>query len=119
MIARAPVLDRLTALELFLLLWDDYGRSNDIGGPAVCGGASLLDCDGRVRIEAVRERPQPRLQLVPRKAWICLRSAAESGRILIINQAAPLRGAAGPALAPGLRPWRPRPGARRADFSSG
>ena len=64
MIARAPVLDRLTALELFLLLWDD------IGGPAVCGGASLLDCDGRVRIEAVRERPHPRVHLVPRKAWI-------------------------------------------------
>ena len=70
MIARAPVLDRLTASELFLLLWDDYGWSNDIGGPAVCGGASLLDGDGRVRIEAVRERLEPRLHLVPRKAWI-------------------------------------------------
>ena len=41
--ARAPVLDQLTASELFLLLWDDYGWSNDIGGPAVCGGANLLD----------------------------------------------------------------------------
>ena len=64
MIARAPVLDRLTASELFLLLWDDYDWSNDIGRPAVCGGASLLGRGGRVRIEAVRERPQRRVHLV-------------------------------------------------------
>jgi diacylglycerol O-acyltransferase / wax synthase len=29
-----PLLRRLTASDLFLLLWDDYGWSSDIGGLA-------------------------------------------------------------------------------------
>jgi hypothetical protein len=61
-----PVLERLTASDLFLLLWDDYGWSTDIGGLAILDGASLLDHDGRVRIEAIREQLKPRLHLVPR-----------------------------------------------------
>jgi diacylglycerol O-acyltransferase / wax synthase len=64
--AEARLLERLTASDLFLLMWDDYGWSSDIGGLAVLDGASLLDRDGRVRIEAVRSRLEPRLQLVPR-----------------------------------------------------
>jgi diacylglycerol O-acyltransferase len=64
--AGTPVLERLTASDLFLLMWDDYGWSSDIGGLAVCDGTSLLDRDGRVRIEAVRTRLEPRLHLVPR-----------------------------------------------------
>jgi WS/DGAT/MGAT family acyltransferase len=60
------LLDRVTASDLFLLLWDDYGWSSDIGGLAICDGTSLLDRDGRVRIEAVRTRLEPRLHLVPR-----------------------------------------------------
>jgi WS/DGAT/MGAT family acyltransferase len=60
------LLDRVTASDLFLLLWDDYGWSSDIGGLAILDGTGLLDCDGRVRIEAVRARLEPRLQLVPR-----------------------------------------------------
>src|SRR6516165_675279 len=63
---RTPRLERLTASDLFLLLWDDYGWSSDIGGLAICGGTSLLDRDGRVLIEAVRARLEPRLHLVPR-----------------------------------------------------
>jgi diacylglycerol O-acyltransferase len=63
---RTPMLERLTASDLFLLLWDDYGWSTDIGGLAVLDGASLLDSDGRVRIEAVREQLEPRLGMVPR-----------------------------------------------------
>jgi WS/DGAT/MGAT family acyltransferase len=59
-------LERLTASDLFLLLWDDYGWSTDIGGLAILDGTSLLDPDGRVRIEAVREQLGPRLHLVPR-----------------------------------------------------
>jgi diacylglycerol O-acyltransferase len=56
----------LTASDLFLLLWDDYGWSSDIGGLAICDGTSLLDPEGRVRIEAVREQLEPRLHQVPR-----------------------------------------------------
>jgi hypothetical protein len=44
-------LERVTASDLFLLLWDDYGWSSDIGGLAICDGTGLLDRDGRVRIE--------------------------------------------------------------------
>jgi WS/DGAT/MGAT family acyltransferase len=59
-------LDRLTASDLFLLMWDDYGWSSDIGGLAIFDGASLLDRGGRVRIQAVREQLEPGLRLVPR-----------------------------------------------------
>jgi diacylglycerol O-acyltransferase / wax synthase len=61
-----PVLERLTASDLFLLMWDDYGWPTDIGGLAILDGTSLLDHDGRVRIEAVRQQLEPRLHLVPR-----------------------------------------------------
>jgi diacylglycerol O-acyltransferase / wax synthase len=64
--AGIPRLERVTASDLFLLLWDDYGWSSDIGGLAICDGTSLLDRGGRVRIEAVRARLEPRLHLVPR-----------------------------------------------------
>src|SRR5215472_6681813 len=64
--AGTPPLERVTASDLFLLLWDDYGWSTDIGGLAICDGTGLLDPDGRVRIEAVRARLEPRLPLVPR-----------------------------------------------------
>src|SRR6516164_6316793 len=64
--AETRLLDRLTASDLFLLMWDDYGWSSDIGGLALLDGASLLDHGGRVRIDAVREQLEPRLNLVPR-----------------------------------------------------
>jgi len=38
-VAETPVLERLTASDLFLLLWDDYGWSSDIGGLAILDGA--------------------------------------------------------------------------------
>jgi diacylglycerol O-acyltransferase / wax synthase len=59
-------LERLTASDLFLLMWDDYGWSSDIGALAVLDGSDLLDSDGRVRIEAIRQRLAPRLHLVSR-----------------------------------------------------
>jgi WS/DGAT/MGAT family acyltransferase len=59
-------LERLTASDLFLLLWDDYGWSTDIGGLAILDGTSLLDDEGRVRAGAVRRHLEPRLHLVPR-----------------------------------------------------
>jgi diacylglycerol O-acyltransferase len=66
-------LDRLTASDLFLLLWDDYGWSTDIGALAILDGASLLDGDGRVRIEAVRRHLQLRMHLVPRSRQLLYR----------------------------------------------
>jgi diacylglycerol O-acyltransferase / wax synthase len=64
--AETRLVDRLTASDLFLLLWDDYGWSGDFGGLAVLDGTSLLDADGRVRIEVVVRQLEPRLHLVPR-----------------------------------------------------
>jgi diacylglycerol O-acyltransferase / wax synthase len=59
-------LERLTASDLFVLLWDDFGWSGDIGALAILDGTTLLDDDGRVRIEALRRQLEPRLHLVPR-----------------------------------------------------
>src|SRR5262245_23879406 len=64
--ADTRLLERLTASDLFLLLWDDYGWSSDIGGIAVLDGTILLDDQGRVRVDAVRRQLEPRLHLVPR-----------------------------------------------------
>ena len=47
--AEPRVLERLTASDLFMLLWEDYGWSTDIGGLAILDGTSLLDRDGHVR----------------------------------------------------------------------
>ncbi len=65
MTAETRLLEPVTASDIFLLLWDDYGWSTDIGGLAILDGAGLLDRDGRVRIEAVRRQLEPRLHLVP------------------------------------------------------
>jgi WS/DGAT/MGAT family acyltransferase len=59
-------LERLTASDIFLLLWDDYGWSTDIGGLAILDGTGLLDRDGHVRAEEVCRHLEPRLHLVPR-----------------------------------------------------
>jgi diacylglycerol O-acyltransferase / wax synthase len=64
--ANTRPLERLTASDLFLLMWDDYGWSSDIGGIAVLDAANLVEQDGRVRVEAVRDHLEPRLHLVPR-----------------------------------------------------
>jgi diacylglycerol O-acyltransferase len=64
--AETRLVERLTASDLFMLMWEDYGWSTDIGGLAILDGTSLLDGDGRVRIEAVRRQLEPRLHLVPR-----------------------------------------------------
>jgi len=64
--AETRLLERLTASDLFMLLWDDYGWPNQIGGLAILDGTNLLDHDGHLRIEAVRRRLEPRLHLVPR-----------------------------------------------------
>ena len=40
--AGRAALERLSASDLFMLLWDDYGWSTDIGGLAILDGTSLL-----------------------------------------------------------------------------
>ena len=60
------MLDRLTAQDLLMLGADDFGWSEDIGVLAVLDGTRLLDGDGRVRIDEVRRRLEPKLHLVPR-----------------------------------------------------
>ena len=64
--AKKRPFDRVTASDLFLLLWDDYGWSTDIGGLAIVEGRSMLDGDGRVRIEKIRQQLGPRLHQIPR-----------------------------------------------------
>jgi WS/DGAT/MGAT family acyltransferase len=66
MTTESRALERLTASDLFLLMWDDHGWSTDIGGLAILDGTTLLDGDGRVRVEVVRQHLEQRLHLVPR-----------------------------------------------------
>lgn len=49
-----------------IMLWPDEIWPQDIGAIAVLDGASLLDPDGRFRIEAMRAAVASRLHLVPR-----------------------------------------------------
>ena len=59
-------LERLAAGDNYSLLGDDVGWPWDIGAIAVLDGTSLLDGDGRVRIDNVRRRVETRLHLLPR-----------------------------------------------------
>jgi WS/DGAT/MGAT family acyltransferase len=72
--AETRVLERVTASDLFLLLWDDYGWSTDIGGLAIVEGHSMLDGDGRVRIEEIRQQLEPRLHQIPRFRQLLFRT---------------------------------------------
>jgi len=57
--------ERLTA-EDQLMLWPDEIWPQENGALAILDGSSLLDPDGRFRIEAVRQAMEARLHLVPR-----------------------------------------------------
>ena len=59
------LMERLTAGDQ-LMLWPDEIWPQDIGALAVLDGSSLLDTDGRFRIEAISEAVAGRLHLVPR-----------------------------------------------------
>jgi hypothetical protein len=104
-------LERLTASDLFLLLWHDYGWFSDIGGLAILDGGSLLDRHGRVQIEAVRRHTEPRLAAVPRfRQLLPGLPQRRVGALLRLHHALAdgaagrLRGAAGP------EPRRAHPG---------
>jgi diacylglycerol O-acyltransferase len=58
-------MDRLTA-EDRLILWPDEVWPQDIGALGVLDGSSLLDADGRFRIEKVKQAIEGRLHLLPR-----------------------------------------------------
>ena len=75
-------MERLTA-EDQLMLWPDEIWPQDIGALAVLDGGSLLDADGRFRIEAVREAVAGRLHLVPQVPAAPLRTAATAGRAAV------------------------------------
>ena len=64
--AETGLLERLTASDIFLLLWDDYGWSTDIGGLAILEGTGMLDRDGRIRVDEVRQHIEPKLHQIPR-----------------------------------------------------
>lgn len=57
--------DRLTA-EDRLILWPDELWPQDVGVLSVLDGSSLLESDGRFRIEVAREAIEARLYLLPR-----------------------------------------------------
>jgi WS/DGAT/MGAT family acyltransferase len=59
-------MERLSAQDLSMLWPDDLGWPQDIGAVAILEGSTLLDADGRVRVERVREAIEARLHLVPR-----------------------------------------------------
>jgi diacylglycerol O-acyltransferase / wax synthase len=77
--AQSPPLDRLTASDIFLMLWDDYGWATDIGALAILDGRELLDPDGRLRLDDVRRVLEPRLALVPRFRQLLYRPSAGLG----------------------------------------
>jgi diacylglycerol O-acyltransferase / wax synthase len=58
-------MERLTA-EDRLILWPDEVWPQDVGAVGVLDGTSLLDSEGRFRIEAVKQAVEGRLHLLPR-----------------------------------------------------
>jgi diacylglycerol O-acyltransferase / wax synthase len=64
-----------------MAIWpEERGWSDDIGALAILDGASLLDGQGRLRIEAVRDRIGRRLHLVPRFRQLLYRRRLGLGR---------------------------------------
>jgi diacylglycerol O-acyltransferase / wax synthase len=60
-----PSIQRLTADDR-LILWPDEVWPQDVGAVGVLDGRSLLDSDGRFRIEAAKQAVEGRLHLLPR-----------------------------------------------------
>jgi diacylglycerol O-acyltransferase / wax synthase len=48
-------MDRLTAQDLMMLWPEELGWSQEFGALVILDGGSLLDADGRFRMEAARE----------------------------------------------------------------
>jgi diacylglycerol O-acyltransferase / wax synthase len=66
-------IERLDAADLMSVWPEDKGWPQDIGALAILDGGSVLDADGRVRIDAVREYVEQRLHRVPRfRQLLCI-----------------------------------------------
>lgn len=59
-------IERLDAADLMSVWPEDKGWPQDIGALAILDGGSVLDAEGRVRIDVIRERVGQRLPQVPR-----------------------------------------------------
>jgi len=59
-------MDRLSAADLSMVWPEDFGWPQDIGAIAILAGWSLVDANGRFRIEEVRDQIGRRLHLLPR-----------------------------------------------------
>jgi diacylglycerol O-acyltransferase / wax synthase len=59
-------MDRLSAADLSMVWPEDFGWPQDIGAIALLDGSSLVDANGRFRIEDVREQIGRRLHFLPR-----------------------------------------------------
>jgi hypothetical protein len=94
--AKTRRLERLNAADLYVLMWDDFGWSGDIGVLAILDGTRLVDHDGQLRIGMVRRHIQSRLHLVPRFRQLLYRPRLGLG--WPVGRRA------------SLRPLRPRPG---------
>jgi hypothetical protein len=108
-------LERLTAQDLLMLWADELGWSEEIGALAVLDGGPLLDADGRVRVEEIRRRLEPRLALVPRFRQVLYRPrrgwagpVGRRGRLRLADHVA------GPAARPPGRRGRAAGGLRPA-----
>jgi diacylglycerol O-acyltransferase / wax synthase len=60
-----PSIERLTA-EDRLILWPDEVWPQDVGALVLLDGSSLLDSEGRFRIEAAKQAIEDRLHVLPR-----------------------------------------------------
>jgi len=77
-------MDRLTA-EDQLMLWPDAIWPQDVGALALLDGPSLLESDGRLRIETVRRVIGAHLHLVPRMRQLLYVPARGLGRPLWVD----------------------------------
>ena len=77
-------MERLTA-EDQLMLWPDRLCPQDIGALAVLDGSSLLEQNGRFRIETVRQAIEARLHLVPRLRQLLYEPRRGLGRPLWVD----------------------------------
>ncbi|HZD74442.1 MAG TPA: wax ester/triacylglycerol synthase family O-acyltransferase [Actinomycetota bacterium] len=63
-------MERLTAADLAMVWPEDFGWPQDIGVLAVIDGSGLVDADGGLAIEHVRDRIARRLDLLPRSRQV-------------------------------------------------
>jgi diacylglycerol O-acyltransferase / wax synthase len=78
-------IDRLTGPDLSGFGPDRFGWPSQIGLIAVLEGGLLVDCDGQLRLDDVRERISGRLELAPRLRQVVHRPAVGLGRPIWVD----------------------------------